>query len=71
LLDVIRWSLKLDPLERPQSVFALQKALREPVPEKKGNETLQNFSRKVRGLFSRFGKDRDSLNTIQETTQYQ
>jgi hypothetical protein len=71
LLDVIRWSLKLDPLERPQSVFALQKALREPVQEKKSNEGLQSLSRKVRGLFSRFGKDRDSLSTIQETTQFQ
>ncbi|TCS36020.1 hypothetical protein EDC30_10884 [Paucimonas lemoignei] len=71
LLDVIRWSLKLDPLERPQSVFALQKALREPVQEKKGSDPLQSLSRKVRGLFSRFGKDKDSLNTIQETTQYQ
>lgn len=30
LLDVIRWSLHVDPQQRPQSVFALQKALREP-----------------------------------------
>ena len=29
LIQVIRWSLMLDPLARPQSVFALQKALRE------------------------------------------
>jgi serine/threonine protein kinase len=34
LIQVIRWSLMIDPLERPQSVFALQKALQEPVPEK-------------------------------------
>jgi hypothetical protein len=27
LIEVVRWCLKLDPLERPQSVFALQKAL--------------------------------------------
>jgi len=32
LLDLIRWSLRLDPLERPQSVFALQKALRDTSP---------------------------------------
>src|SRR3954467_9049624 len=27
LLDIVDWCLRLDPLERPQSVFALQKAL--------------------------------------------
>ncbi len=37
LLGVVEWCLKLDPLERPQSVFALQKALldRVPTPQKK------------------------------------
>lgn len=29
LLDLVAWCLKLDALERPQSVFALQRALRE------------------------------------------
>lgn len=72
LLDVIRWSLKLDPLERPQSVFALQKALRETAHEKnKTSETLQGFSRKLRSLFSRIGKDKDPLDAIPDTTQYQ
>lgn len=28
LVDTVSWCLKLDPLERPQSVFALQRALR-------------------------------------------
>lgn len=28
LLDLVAWCLKLDPLERPQSVFALQRAMR-------------------------------------------
>jgi len=28
LLKLVRWSLMLDPLQRPQSVFALQKAMR-------------------------------------------
>lgn len=32
LLALIRWSLELDPLARPQSVFALQKALRATRP---------------------------------------
>ncbi|HWJ95794.1 MAG TPA: serine/threonine-protein kinase, partial [Telluria sp.] len=39
LIQVIRWSLRIDPLERPQSVFALQKALREPVAEKREEDT--------------------------------
>jgi eukaryotic-like serine/threonine-protein kinase len=30
LVDIVHWCLKLNPLERPQSVFALQRALREP-----------------------------------------
>ncbi len=33
LLEIIDWCLQLDHLERPQSVFALQKALLEPAPE--------------------------------------
>lgn len=39
LLDIIIWCVKLDPAERPQSVFALQRALRSislPVPPRKG-----------------------------------
>ena len=31
LVDIVHWCLKQNPLERPQSVFALQRALREPV----------------------------------------
>jgi len=48
LLQVIRSSLMLDPLERPQSVFALQKALREPVLQKHSNTTLDKIKRAVR-----------------------
>jgi len=51
LLQVIRWSLRLDPLERPQSVFALQKALREPVEEKTEAALLQRVSQRLRSLF--------------------
>lgn len=32
LLEIIDWCLRLDPLQRPQSVFALQKALVEATP---------------------------------------
>src|SRR5207253_1555868 len=35
LLEVIDWCLRLDPLERPQSIFALQKAIREIAPKKR------------------------------------
>ena len=39
LLDIIDWCLRLDHLERPQSVFALQKALLgEKEPEHKGSK---------------------------------
>jgi serine/threonine protein kinase len=39
LLDIIDWSLRLDHLERPQSVLALQKALRgEKEPERRVDE---------------------------------
>ncbi|HZW20689.1 serine/threonine-protein kinase, partial [Noviherbaspirillum sp.] len=41
LIQVIRWSLRLEPLERPQSVFALQKALREPVVEQKEPDLIE------------------------------
>jgi len=34
LLEIIDWCMQLDPLARPQSVFALQKALLERIPEK-------------------------------------
>ena len=35
LLEIIDWCMKVDPLERPQSVFTLQKALQETPPEDK------------------------------------
>jgi serine/threonine protein kinase len=56
LLQVIRRSLRLDPLERPQSVFALQKALRAPVQVKKEAALLERMSSRLRGLF---GGDKD------------
>ena len=35
IVQVIDWCLRLDPLERPQSIFALQKAIREIAPKKR------------------------------------
>ncbi|MEC4723455.1 serine/threonine-protein kinase [Noviherbaspirillum sp. CPCC 100848] len=72
LIQVIRWSLRIDPLERPQSVFALQKALREPIPEKKEEALLEKWSGKLRGLFTRNRNTRNTISgntTIQDTTR--
>ena len=51
LIQVIRWSLMIDPLERPQSVFALQKALQEPVPEKSAGGKFSVTLDRLKGLF--------------------
>lgn len=70
LIQVIRWSLRIDPLERPQSVFALQKALREPVPEKKEADFFEKVSSKLRGLFCGFDKGNQvGTTTIQNNTR--
>lgn len=45
LLEVIDWCMKLDPLQRPQSVFTLQKALLETPPE--NNSLLASIKRKL------------------------
>lgn len=57
LIEIIRWSLKIDPLERPQSVFALQKALRESGVETKETNLVDKALIKIKGLFGNFGKD--------------
>jgi hypothetical protein len=56
LIQVIRWALQIDPLQRPQSVFAVQKALREPVPEKKETDLLGKMSNRLKGWFNSVGK---------------
>jgi serine/threonine protein kinase len=68
LIQVIRWSLRVDPLERPQSVFALQKALREPAPPQKQAMLTQRISSRLRGLFSGLGKGR-AQHTVQNNTR--
>lgn len=69
LLDVVRWSLCIDPMERPQSVFALQKALREPVPEKKEADLLERVSNRLRSLFGGAGKGESAAANISENTR--
>jgi len=55
LIQVIRWSLMIDPLERPQSVFALQKALQEPVPEKSDVGKFSTTLGRLKALFGGVG----------------
>ena len=52
VLEVVDWCLRLDPLERPQSVFALQKAIRDIPPKKRKMTLLGNIKRM---LFSEIG----------------
>ena len=52
ILEVIDWCLRLDPLERPQSVFALQKAIRDIPPRKRKLSLLGSIKRL---LFSEIG----------------
>lgn len=70
LIDVVRWCLKIDALERPQSVFALQKALQTKTEPQKE----LTLAEKVKHQFSKaFGKpkkkklDQDHT-TIQDNT---
>jgi serine/threonine protein kinase len=71
LLQVIRWSLRTDPLERPQSVFALQKALREQVLPEKKESALDKVSSRLRELLGGIGKNpqAQTTTTIQEETR--
>ena len=70
LIKVIRWALMVDPLERPQSVFALQKALREPAQEQPGDAKLQQVARKLKNIFNTIGKRSSNVSTtIQEHTR--
>ena len=39
LIETVGWCLKMDPMERPQSVFALQKALRNVGGDGQGGES--------------------------------
>jgi serine/threonine protein kinase len=70
LIQVIRWSLMIDPLARPQSVFALQKALLAPVPEKKAANVMEAAVLSVKNMFSSFGR-REAIDpgTFQDTSR--
>ncbi len=56
LLDTVDWCLRLDHMERPQSVFALQKALLgEKEPEHRG-EAAPVFLDQLKGVFAKLGR---------------
>jgi hypothetical protein len=70
LIDVVRMCLKLDPLERPQSVFALQKALSVKAPPQRELTFMEKAKVKMSNLLGKNNKqaeDKD-FTTIQEDT---
>lgn len=67
MIQVVRWCLKIDPLERPQSLFALRKALMEPIAEAEAGGPANRFLQKLRSLFNSLRrKSPGSSTTIQE-----
>jgi hypothetical protein len=50
LIQVARWCLMIDPLQRPQSVFSVQRALMEPVQEEQVS-LREMVTRKFRSVF--------------------
>jgi serine/threonine protein kinase len=62
LVDTVDWCLALDPMDRPQSVFALQRALRAARGEVGGHEsprtTLGGLSRFVDTVVDALGRRR-------------
>jgi serine/threonine protein kinase len=53
LVELVAWCLKLSPLERPQSVFALQRALRRIARQSGSQPPNRSFGRWIDGLASR------------------
>ncbi|MDE2428988.1 MAG: serine/threonine protein kinase [Burkholderiales bacterium] len=70
LIEVVRWCLKMDPLERPQSVFALQKALAVQVQPQRELTFMEKASQKWSSIFRSDKKKRVEKDhtTIQEST---
>ena len=70
ILSVVEWCLRLDPLARPQSVFALQKALLERTPTKPKRTLAGTLRRLVRGLLPRGLQPKEQMSTISMNTRY-
>jgi len=60
LVDLVRAALRVDPLARPQSLFALQKVLQTPLPVPVPPGPLDRLAGQWRGLFGRFGRKKDT-----------
>jgi serine/threonine protein kinase len=72
LIKLVRWCLMVDPLERPQSLFALQKVLLAAPPNEppKVDTFAQKVSRKLRSAWLNLKKrGKADGTTIQEHTQ--
>ncbi|WP_424192030.1 serine/threonine protein kinase [Ampullimonas aquatilis] len=54
LIDLVRWCLELDPLKRPQSVFSLQKILREQALDLKQRKQMFGLPYKVKKVLTQF-----------------
>ncbi|MFZ6640752.1 serine/threonine protein kinase [Undibacterium sp. TC4M20W] len=69
LIEVVRWCLQLDPLERPQSVFALQKALAIQAQPQRELTFMEKMTLKFKTLIAgRRKKVESDHTTIQEST---
>ncbi|MFZ6658603.1 serine/threonine protein kinase [Undibacterium sp. TJN19] len=69
LIEVVRWCLQLDSLERPQSVFALQKALAIQAQPQRELTFMEKMTLKVTTLIGGKRKKVESDHTtIQEST---
>lgn len=58
LVELVRWCLRVDPLERPQSLFALQKVLQAappPPPPQAPRGLMARLGGGLRGLVGRLG----------------
>lgn len=65
LLDLVEWCMKLNPLERPQSVFALQRALREPFRRENHDTRSMLPFRWLEDVISPFRRRRSSASTAE------
>ena len=70
LIEVVRWCLQLDPLERPQSVFALQKALAIQAQPQRELTLMEKVQLKIKTFLSRGKRKKveSDHTTIQEST---
>jgi eukaryotic-like serine/threonine-protein kinase len=71
LLGVVEWCLRLDPLARPQSVFALQKALLERTPTKPKKTLSGSIRRFFRSLLPKPLQGKDPVSTISMNTRWE